>query len=76
MLWCVCFKMKISVFEMPRISLEGMIVPLLAVIYIYMCLFVCVCVCVCLCVYVCVFVRDGHLLSELAIIGFRPGAEV
>ena len=39
-------------------------------IYIYICLFVCVCV------YVCGFVRDGHLLSELAIIDFRPGAEV
>ena len=30
--------------EMPRISLEGTIVPLLAVIYIYTC--VCLCVCV------------------------------
>ena len=32
--------------EMPRISLEGSKMPLLAVIYIYMCLFVCVCQCV------------------------------
>ena len=49
-------------------------VPLLDVVYIYIHMFVCVCVCVC--VYVCGYVRDGHLLSELAIIDFRPGAEV
>ena len=58
--------------ERLRLSLEGAIAG--CRIYIYIHMFVCVCVCVC--VYVCVFVRDGHLLSELAIIGFRPGAEV
>ena len=58
--------------ERLRLSLEGAIAGCRIYIYIYVCL----CVCVYVCVYVCGFVRDGHLLSELAIIDFRPGAEV
>ena len=60
--------------ERLRLSLEGTIAPLLDVVYIY--IYICLFVCVCVCVYVCGFVRDGHLLSELAIIDFRRGAEV
>ena len=43
---CVCFKMKNGVyFKCER----DLCCPLLAVIYIYMCLFVCVSVCLCVC---------------------------